>query len=278
MKNTFLLLFIFISFIIYAAVKYPNGIAGTTKLNGEGCVCHTSESDPTVKVWVDGPDTLQTGQTGFYKIYLTGGPKVKGGYNVAARFGTLTEVDTFSHIIDFEITHSFPRTFPANDTVAWDFEYTAPTNLEYDTIYSVAMSVNGDEIPSDEDKWNFGNNFVVTIVPPVIVRNEQNVSSFHYKLEQNYPNPFNPSTKITYAIPLLSERTPLEGVARGVFVTLKVYDLLGNEVATLVNEYKPAGYYTVVFKIENGELPSGMYFYRLEVGNYSETRKMVLMR
>jgi photosystem II stability/assembly factor-like uncharacterized protein len=80
----------------------------------------------------------------------------------------------------------------------------------------------------------------------------------------NYPNPFNPTTKIEYQLAELS------------FVTLKVFDVLGKEVATLVNEEKPAGMYEVEFTIEG--LPSGIYFYQLQASNFVETKKMVLMR
>ena len=87
-----------------------------------------------------------------------------------------------------------------------------------------------------------------------------------FSLEQNYPNPFNPSTKITYN---LADRE---------FVSLKVYDLLGNEVATLVNEEKPAGSYNVQFSMDKLNLSSGTYFYRLQAGNFVETKKMILLK
>jgi len=85
-----------------------------------------------------------------------------------------------------------------------------------------------------------------------------------YYLKQNYPNPFNPSTKISYSIPEIS------------FVTLKVYDILGNEIATLVSGEKPAGNYEVEFKAENNT--SGIYFYSLTSGAFTETKKMILLR
>src|SRR3989339_282803 len=91
-----------------------------------------------------------------------------------------------------------------------------------------------------------------------------------FTLEQNYPNPFNPSTTIRYAIPLLG------GDERGGFITMKVYDVLGNEVATLVNEEKPAGSYEVNFDAIG--LPSGIYFYKLQAGSFVETKKMILIK
>ncbi len=84
------------------------------------------------------------------------------------------------------------------------------------------------------------------------------------KLLQNFPNPFNPTTTIIYRIPELS------------FVTLKVYDVLGNEIKTLVNEEKTAGNYEIDFG--GKELPSGVYFYKLNSNNFSMTKKMILIR
>jgi len=85
-----------------------------------------------------------------------------------------------------------------------------------------------------------------------------------YKLAQNYPNPFNPSTTIKYSIPS-SE-----------FITLKVFDVLGNEVETLVNEEKSAGSYEVNFNASN--LASGIYFYTLQAGKFTETKKLILLK
>ena len=91
-----------------------------------------------------------------------------------------------------------------------------------------------------------------------------------YKLNQNFPNPFNPTTTIKYSIP--------NGVGskHAFTVQLKVYDILGNEVATLVNEQKAAGNYTVNF--DASELSSGIYFYKLIANNFIETKKMILLK
>jgi hypothetical protein len=85
-----------------------------------------------------------------------------------------------------------------------------------------------------------------------------------YSLSQNFPNPFNPTTKIEYQIPELS------------FVTLTVYDVLGNEITTLVNEEKSIGSYSVDFNAT--ALPSGIYFYRLQASEFVETKKMILLK
>lgn len=85
-----------------------------------------------------------------------------------------------------------------------------------------------------------------------------------FKLEQNYPNPFNPSTTIAYSLPKSS------------FVNLKIYDILGKEVATLVNEEKIAGNYQV--KFDAGSLASGTYIYKLTAGDFSKIQKMILLK
>ncbi|WP_304132310.1 T9SS type A sorting domain-containing protein [Ignavibacterium album] len=85
-----------------------------------------------------------------------------------------------------------------------------------------------------------------------------------FTLAQNYPNPFNPSTKISWQSPVSS------------WQTLKVYDVLGNGVVILVDEYKPAGNYEVQFDAAN--LPSGVYFYQLQAGNYTGTKKLILTK
>ncbi len=84
------------------------------------------------------------------------------------------------------------------------------------------------------------------------------------RLDQNYPNPFNPSTSISYSLPTRSH------------VTIRVYNLLGQHVARLVDEEKAPGEYTVEWNA--GTLSSGVYFYRMTAGAFSETKKMVVMR
>jgi hypothetical protein len=100
---------------------------------------------------------------------------------------------------------------------------------------------------------------------PSSIKDHELVGNF--RLEQNYPNPFNPSTKIKY------------GLNNPEFVSLKVYDILGNEAAILVNEYQAAGEYQVDFGSSSVlQIPSGVYFYQLKAGNFMQTKKMILLR
>ena len=104
--------------------------------------------------------------------------------------------------------------------------------------------------------------FISTIATSVKNNSPVHVSVF--SLGQNYPNPFNPSTVITYQLPANS------------FVTLRVYDAVGREVRTLVNERQTTGNHSLTFYA--GGLPSGMYFYRLQAGSYVQTKKFVFIK
>jgi hypothetical protein len=273
MKFNLILIIIFISVLVYAGIQSSSGIVGVTIFNGDGCICHNFEPNASVQVWIEGPDTVVVRDTVDFKILMTGGSSVKGGYNVATIYGALAAIDSFSQTMVYvdtlpsQLTHTFPRPF-GNATVYWDFVYIAPDTTVTDTVYSVGNSVNDDGNPQVGDEWNYGANFPVTVIDnPVTV--EDVISPVHFSLSQNYPNPFNPSTTIKYTIPLVASGFSLS-------VTLKIYDILGNEVATLVNEEKPAGTYQVSFN--GSQLTSGIYFYKLQVNGFVETKKMALLR
>ena len=109
------------------------------------------------------------------------------------------------------------------------------------------------------------------------IESDQQTLPNDFVLYQNYPNPFNPSTKIRYTIPAV-------GTSLMKFVQLKVYDVLGNEVTTLVNDYKPAGTYEVEFSARGGQavggrqVASGVYYYQLRVNNFITSKKMLLLK
>jgi hypothetical protein len=104
-------------------------------------------------------------------------------------------------------------------------------------------------------RWNSGTSRVEQLSP---------TAPKTFLLEQNYPNPFNPSTTIRYQLPVASE------------VKLEVYDVLGKKIATLVNERQSAGSYQVVWNASG--LSSGTYFYRLQAGTFTQTKKMILVK
>jgi hypothetical protein len=93
---------------------------------------------------------------------------------------------------------------------------------------------------------------------------EEETLPTEYALEQNYPNPFNPTTTFRYSIPTQSK------------VVIKVYDILGNEIATLIDDEKSVGTYDLTWNAAS--MPSGVYFYQLKAGDFIQTRKMILLK
>ncbi|KAB2845854.1 MAG: T9SS type A sorting domain-containing protein, partial [Ignavibacterium sp.] len=110
-----------------------------------------------------------------------------------------------------------------------------------------------------------GEGFIVWSVDNVIVGvDNEGIMLSDFSLFQNYPNPFNPSTTILYEIPEIQH------------ITIRVFDLLGKEVATLVDEEKHAGKYSVDFDGRN--LSTGMYIYKIQAGSFTQTKKMILLK
>jgi hypothetical protein len=112
--------------------------------------------------------------------------------------------------------------------------------------------------------YNVSGSLKLTGLIPASVGNIKTMETDNYELYQNYPNPFNPLTTINYNIP------------RSGITTLKVYDVLGKEVVTLVNEYQNAGFKTVQFNGSN--LSSGIYFYKVSAGDFNKVMKMILVK
>ena len=138
---------------------------------------------------------------------------------------------------------------------------------EWDYKYAMAYTVlfNGDKYHMwyDSHEWFKSGAIGYATSLPVSVEKEISIPDI-FELSQNYPNPFNPSTTLKYEIPKES------------YITLKVYDILGREVAILVNEQQKAGYYEVDWNAVNNS--SGVYFYKIQAGQFVETKKMVLMK
>jgi ligand-binding sensor domain-containing protein len=149
------------------------------------------------------------------------------------------------------------------------------TWVKYDTSNSELPNngVNCIVIDSDGNKW-IGTNGGLTVfneggvvgiqVPTRISTNPKSQIPTHVTLSQNYPNPFNPSTTIEFSLP------------KSEFATLKIYTLLGQEVATLVQDKLPAGNHT--YQFDGSNIASGVYMYRIEAGKYSDVKKMILLQ
>ena len=146
------------------------------------------------------------------------------------------------------------------------------TQSEYLSIYFVDSLI-GWAVGAGFDPELYGKIIKTTNGGVTEVEDDKNLIVDEFKLSQNYPNPFNPTTTIRFTIP---QSPLLGGDGRGGLVTLKVYDVLGIEITTLVNEEKPSGSYEVEFNASS--LPSGVYFYQLKAGDFIQTIKMVLIK
>jgi hypothetical protein len=160
-------------------------------------------------------------------------------------------------------------TLPPTDTATDWRQYTAIMTVPDNTVRNVSVRARSWSGFEGTVYWD---DFGFAALPSVIteVEEQRNPSASgtsvptEYELLQNYPNPFNPTTTIKYGIPTAG------------FVSLKLYNILGEEVASLVNELKSAGTYQATF--DASRLPSGVYLYRLAVGNYAGMMKMVLVK
>lgn len=167
--------------------------------------------------------------------------------------GTSTKVETYGY---------------NTTTNAWDLgpnKTTGVSNIDNfvgitrnDTLYMVCLGGYNGSIVTAVNEW-------LCLGPATLTGISNNgIVPKNYSLEQNYPNPFNPTTNIKFALPVSGN------------VEVKVFDVLGNEVATIVNEYKSAGTYTADF--DASSLSSGVYFYTLKSGSFIESKKMLLVK
>jgi len=209
------------------------------------------------------PDDPQPGQTiniktriHNYSLLNTSGP-------VEARFylGDPDNGGTLIQSTDAKTTFSTSDFIEARGSKIISFDWKVPDNISiYPRIYVVLDPDNKiEEIHEDNNKgWKVLNYSGVTDV------NDEKVNIESYELSQNYPNPFNPTTTINYRIP------------KSEFVTIKVYDILGRELQTIVNRQLPPGFYQAQF--DGSNLASGVYFYRIKAGNFIQTKKLMLLK
>lgn len=190
------------------------------------------------------------------------------GDEVYLKWSTATEINN----LGFEIERKFALTTEQSEWITIGFKEGKGTITEPQSyLFIDSYPING-KLYYRLKQIDFNGKYEYSD----LVEIEFNAFS-EYLLEQNYPNPFNPSTKIKYSIPNVERHRD----ASLQIVTLKVYDVLGNEVATLVNEEQMAGIYEVEFNSHSGEgrnLTSGVYFYQLKADNYFETKKMILLK
>ncbi len=211
--------------------------------------------------------------------YLETSPHISLGTDSASKFGIWIYGDLSYNVIAFKFNNSSNKTSEINsDTLTWTgWKF---IEIPLDSIkLSGEMFLNSIVIKNKSSVTNYpaGSLSGSIYIDGIQVYNYNQVTGIkdkkpqlvnNYKLFQNYPNPFNPSTTIKYQIP------------KDGFVFLKIYNIIGQEVATIVNQFKKAGSYEINFDASSvtGGLSSGIYFYTLKSGDFTKTNKFVLLK
>jgi aminopeptidase N len=175
-------------------------------------------------------------------------------------------------------TNSIPAyfTMPIQIEINRAIGDTLITVFNTEQVQAFNISINGEPLSISFDP----NNWILKNINSIVTGVKEEITPITFSLEQNYPNPFNPTTKIRFTVPTPSSSPLVKGRNEVGFVILKVYDILGNEVTTLVDEFKPAGSYEVEFNTSSIKqiLSSGVYFYQLQINNLIETKKMLMIK
>ena len=243
-------------------------------------VIKRERSSGDLSVFTQIPGSVTTGivytGTNFFLGSLTGFPFPAGGakvYTVDLGGSSSVYQDQLTTIIDVQIDPldnklvalqygEFGAGFQSNTGALFKIHNSYVDTLIYGLNFPAGMVFN----PSGElfiSSFADGEILKVSGIP-LGIKSDDNDFPVVYTLYQNYPNPFNPTTKIRYSVPQSSN------------VMIKVFDVLGNEIETLMNEEKPAGVYEISWYAAS--LPSGIYFYTINAGNFIETKKMILLK
>jgi hypothetical protein len=199
-------------------------------------------------------DTVNHGQTSVNRVIAP----MMGPFSGTVTYTATVSPTPAQGTITFNWSPSNVKTFTgAPDSLTLNSVVSATVPYQNYTITVTAAENGGPRTHTRQ--WT------LTVANIIGISNNNGEVPLIYALGQNYPNPFNPSTQIDYSLPKQS------------VVNLKIYDILGQEVAALVNNtVKPAGNYTEVFNASN--LPSGIYYYRINAGDYTDVRKMILVK
>lgn len=219
--------------------------------------------------------TYQTGKT--YWIYLNKPFQI---YGIPYKIFIDALSDGWNHKIAFVcsdengeefafLTNTYANQTQHFDSVFADFSNPIKILPSSNFFFPITIKQIAITLGNDRQNGNIYSGFIyldnLRIIYPELTEITNEISTpNNFSLKQNYPNPFNPTTAISFQLPVVS------------FVTLKVFDILGREVATLVNDKKSAGDYKVEF--DASDLSSGVYFYRLTTGNFSSTKKLIVLK
>ena len=188
-------------------------------------------------------------------------PGVKGN-QIVLQLSNISQTQSAENVVVKLIKQPENLTFSKAETVIKNLN----TSEEKEATFEFDVKYNSKISKADTVEFLITDNQTIHVTKQFIF---SYIAPKEFKLEQNYPNPFNPTTKIRYTVPLDVKREMAN-------VVLKVYDILGSEVTTLVNEQKEPGYYEIDFNANN--IASGVYIYRLTSGKFVSTKKMMVLR
>jgi hypothetical protein len=248
----FLLIVIFVS-VLYARSTYTGF---TRKTSTTGCSCHGSASS-TVTVTITGPDSLQAGSTGTYKVDISGGSGTRVATDIAVSKGTLISDGSTTKLSGDELITNGTKTF-SGGKFTYSFSYTAPNTAGTETLYATGLS------STSSNQWNFAPDKKIKIVSSITSLKDEKTVSSEIELIQNYPNPFNPATIITYSLP------------RETKLTAEVIDINGRVVEKLFEGIRESGLHQIQWNAVN--YSSGVYFFRLTSPTSVKVINMLLVR
>jgi hypothetical protein len=254
-----MIIFFSASIVLYGDIGGKTG--RTRKTSTAGCgSCHGSSANSGVTVSINGPDTINTGQTAQYSVTVSMTGKTGAGFDIAKRKGTLSPVSSNVHLSSTEIVHS-TNIAMTNGSATISFNYTAPTIESVDTIWATGLATNSSG-GTGGDSWNWAPSKRIVVRTPSGINNISEVKDFN--LYQNYPNPFNPATNIEIDL------------QKAMQLKVIILDVLGNEVATINDGKLDAGQH--ILKWNASAFASGIYYYEVEGNDFNITRKMMLLK
>lgn len=251
-----LIFFFSYCFSISDASAYPGGIAGRTKkTTSSGCGnCHTFGS--STNAVINGPDTVIKGQYAQFSVTISKTTTGLGGIDIASLKGFLDTTGSMNYLrlLSGELVHKDGIIFSNSVTIY--FRYRAPNYAATDTLFATANA-------GYQGKWNFAQEKIITVKQPNKIEYNGSIP-VKFGLLQNYPNPFNSKTIINFSI------------GKSGNTSLKIYDITGKETKILINGFLPAGNHKLL--LDCSSLSGGIYFLRLKSGEFSDCKKLSLVK
>ena len=265
-KNIKYLILIFS--VIYAnSSGPPSGYANNAPNYSNCTICHSGNvnSGNGSISFLGLPQFYSPGETYSIQVVVSGENSRGYGFQAIAMSNDDVAGSISLNSSNTEINGSYVQQSTRTDNGSWVFDWVAPSSDFGEITFS------GSGLATGGNSGTGGDHVFVTStsVSPQQVSTQNDEINMKFLLHQNYPNPFNPLTKLSYNLPQSN------------LVTITIYDMIGNVVNNLLNEYQEIGYKSIVWDATNNNkepVSSGFYFYTIQTGEFSETKKMILIK